>query len=80
MAINRIFRFHARVDGESVFLLDVPKGSLVNATILNSTLQHRAVELLKMIENENDTIIKQQLKGRLFEIEDLLRALGEEPL
>lgn len=80
MSIDKIPRFHASVDGETVFLKDSPKGGLINTTMLHSALQRRIVELMKEIDTHRDVIIKQQIKGRVWEIEDIIRALGEEPL
>jgi len=79
MSIDKIPRFHASVDGETVFLKDSPKGGLINTTMLHSALQRR-IAVLKEQVGCQDVIIRMQMKGRIWEIEDIIRALGEEPL
>ena len=80
MTIDRISRYNASVDGETVFLRDVPKGSLTNVTFLHSALQHRITELWKEFHEERDNNEANILYGRAKELEDIIRALGEEPL
>jgi hypothetical protein len=79
MSIDKIPRFHASVDGETVFLKDSPKGGLINTTMLHSALQRR-IAVLKEQVGCQDVIIRMQMKGRIWELEDIIRALGEEPL
>ena len=80
MSIDKIHRYHASVDGETVFLRDVPKGGLINATLLHSALQRRLTELRQQDDKERDMIVKQRGRGAIAELEDIIRALGEEPL
>jgi len=80
MSIDKIPRFDARIDGETVFLKDSPTGPLVNSTMLLSALQRRRAELMKQVDTHRDVIIKQQIKGSVWTLEDIIRALGEEPL
>jgi hypothetical protein len=79
MTIDRIPRYNASVDGETVFLRDMPTGTLVNTTLLISAVQRR-IAILKEDIGGNDVIVRMQMKGRIWELEDILRALGEEPL
>lgn len=79
--IDNIPRFNASVDGETVFLKDTPKGTLVNATMLISAVQRRLSKLREDAQNEReDVIVRMQIKGRIWALEELLNALGEEPL
>lgn len=81
MTIDRIPRYNASVDGETVFLRDMPTGTLVNTTMLISAIQRRIAILNEQIPVKGeDVIIRMQMKGRIWELEDILRALGEEPL
>jgi hypothetical protein len=74
MSIDKIPRFHASVDGETVFLKDSPNGGLINVTMLHSALQRRLHELRT---NDTDSV---EAYWRICELEDIIRALGEEPL
>jgi hypothetical protein len=83
MTIDRIPRYNASVDGETVFLRDMPTGTLVNTTLLISAVQRRIAVLKEQVNCQSkcqDVIIRMQMKGRIWELEDILRALGEEPL
>jgi hypothetical protein len=79
MNIDKIPRFHASVDGGNVFLTDSPKGGLINTTLLHSALQRRRVELREEYRRVRDSEASDEIYGRIMEIEDIIRALGEEP-
>ncbi len=76
MTIDRIPRYNASVDGETVFLRDMPTGTLVNTTMLISAVQRRIAVLKEQVSCQ-DVIIRMQMKGG-WELEDILRALVEE--
>jgi hypothetical protein len=80
MSFDKISRYHASVDGETVFLRDVPKGGLTNVTFLHSALQRRIDELKREFGMHPDFVLKQRARGAVAELEDIIRALGEEPL
>jgi hypothetical protein len=77
--MNRIPRFNACVDGETVFLKDARRGGLVNAEILISRLQESLSKNRKIRENDN-SYQKSVTNGRISKLEEILRALGEEPV
>jgi len=80
MSIDKIHRFNSYINGESIFLKDSPTGTLINTTMLLSTLQRRVAELKKH-DNPYDSIVKgKNVRGAITELEDIIRALGEEPL
>jgi hypothetical protein len=80
MPIDKIHRYNASVDGETVFLKDSPRGGLINATMLHSALQRRVHELWEEYKVTRANEDCQEIWGRAKELEDIIRALGEEPL
>lgn len=80
MTAEKIPRFVARIDGETVFLADSPQGGLVNATTLIRTFRRRLRMLRERYYDLNrETYIRHVIYGHIEELEDILRALGEEP-
>lgn len=81
MTIERIPRYNASVDGETVFLRDAPKGSLINATMLIGKIQVRIANIRdRVYDCPRDSFVRSHLNGQIDALEEILLELGENPL